>query len=66
MAVPSLYEESFKKAKLTFRHQRVYDPIKEDIVNLTDVSDNNDGDLDFLGPYPLYILHNANLHYLKF
>ncbi|CAO2823458.1 unnamed protein product [Amaranthus hypochondriacus] len=50
VAVPSLYEESFKKAKLTFRHQRVYDPIKEDIVNLTDVSDNNDGDLDFLGP----------------
>lgn len=53
--VPPLYEESFKKAVWTFRHQRVYDPNKEDIVNLTNISDNIDGDTDFLGPYPLLI-----------
>ncbi|KMS96666.1 hypothetical protein BVRB_8g200870 [Beta vulgaris subsp. vulgaris] len=31
--VPPLYEESFKKAVWTFRHQRVYDPNKEDILD---------------------------------
>lgn len=50
VAVPPLYEKSFKKAVWTFRHQRVYDPNKEDIVHLSDISDNIDGDLDFLGP----------------
>ncbi|XP_021764191.1 exonuclease 1-like [Chenopodium quinoa] len=50
VAVPPLYEESFKKAVWTFRHQRVYDPNKEDIVTLTNISDSIDGDTDFLGP----------------
>ncbi|KNA21532.1 hypothetical protein SOVF_042330 [Spinacia oleracea] len=59
VAVPPLYEESFKKAVWTFRHQRVYDPNKEDIVNLTIISDNIDGVTDFLGPYPLP-LHIVN------
>ncbi|OMO82801.1 XPG/Rad2 endonuclease [Corchorus olitorius] len=40
VSVPPLYEESFKKAILTFQHQRVYDPIIEDIVHLSDISDN--------------------------
>ncbi|KAM7505889.1 hypothetical protein LguiB_004793 [Lonicera macranthoides] len=53
ITVPPLYEESFKKAMLTFQHQRVYDPIKEDIVHLSDPSENIGEDLDFLGPYPL-------------
>ncbi|KAJ6886166.1 exonuclease 1 isoform X1 [Populus alba x Populus x berolinensis] len=32
VSVPPLYEESFKKAILTFRHQRVYDPAMKDII----------------------------------
>ncbi|XP_024020546.1 exonuclease 1 [Morus notabilis] len=49
-SVPPLYEESFKKAILTFQHQRVYDPVTEDIVHLSEIScDIGDG-LDFLGP----------------
>ncbi|KAF5475250.1 hypothetical protein F2P56_007078 [Juglans regia] len=50
VSVPPLYEESFKKAILTFQHQRVYDPVNEDIVHLSDISDNSRDDLDFLGP----------------
>lgn len=52
VAVPPLYEEFFRKALLTFQHQRVYDPIKEDIVYLSDISDSDGDDTDFLGPYP--------------
>jgi exonuclease-1 len=54
VSVPPLYEESFKKAILTFQHQRVYDPINEELVHLSDISDNLGDDLDFLGPYPLF------------
>lgn len=50
IAVPLLYEESFRKAIMTFQHQRVYDPLTEDIVHLSDLSDNINEDLDFLGP----------------
>ncbi|MFS7931466.1 putative exodeoxyribonuclease I [Helianthus anomalus] len=32
--VPPSYEESFRKAIMTFQHQRVYDPVSEDIVYL--------------------------------
>ncbi|GMP74034.1 hypothetical protein CsSME_00031571 [Camellia sinensis var. sinensis] len=52
VAVSPSYEESFKKAILTFQHQRVYDPTIEDIVHLSDLPDNVGDDLDFLGPYP--------------
>ncbi|WRX27239.1 XPG [Theobroma cacao] len=52
VSIPPLYEESFKKAIFTFQHQRVYDPIIEDVVHLSDISDNIGDDLDFLGPYP--------------
>lgn len=55
ISVPPLYEESFKKAILTFQHQRVYDPVVEDIVHLSDICDNLGDDLDFLGPYPTLI-----------
>ncbi|KAL3616962.1 hypothetical protein CASFOL_039356 [Castilleja foliolosa] len=34
--VSPLYEESFKKAILTFKHQRVYDPVSEEIVHLSE------------------------------
>ncbi|XP_038724106.1 exonuclease 1-like isoform X2 [Tripterygium wilfordii] len=49
-SVPSLYEESFKKAMLTFQYQRVYDPVSEDIVHLSESCDTLGDDLDFLGP----------------
>ncbi|XP_047318686.1 exonuclease 1 isoform X2 [Impatiens glandulifera] len=48
-AVSPGYEESFRKAILTFQHQRVYDPSAEDIVHLSDLTDVED-ELDFLGP----------------
>ncbi|KAL5772087.1 hypothetical protein ACOSQ2_012011 [Xanthoceras sorbifolium] len=57
VSVPPLYEESFKKAVLTFLHQRVYDPTTENIVHLSDISDKVGHDLDFLGPYPLFRIH---------
>ncbi|KAK9714476.1 hypothetical protein RND81_06G097100 [Saponaria officinalis] len=50
VAVPPLYEESFKKAVWTFRYQRVYDSKKEGIVHLSNISEAIEGDLDFLGP----------------
>lgn len=56
--VPPLYEESFKKAILTFRHQRIYDHIREDIAHLSEPIDIAAEDLDFLGPYPFFRLHN--------
>lgn len=51
IAISPLYEESFKKAILTFRHQRVYNPITEDLVHLSELADGVDKDLDFLGPF---------------
>ncbi|MQL83045.1 hypothetical protein Taro_015528 [Colocasia esculenta] len=59
ISVPPLYEEGFKKAILTFRHQRVYDPETEDIVHLSDIPQDLDRNLDFLGPYPLYHVHTV-------
>ncbi|XWS12442.1 hypothetical protein CRYUN_Cryun37aG0089200 [Craigia yunnanensis] len=57
VSVPPLYEESFKKAILTFQHQRVYDPITEDVVHLSDISNNiaqgiARGDLDPFSQMP--------------
>lgn len=52
VSVPPLYEESFKKAMLTFKHQRVYDPKAEDIIHLSDISEDIGEDSDFVGPYP--------------
>ncbi|XP_008794055.2 exonuclease 1 [Phoenix dactylifera] len=51
VSVPPLYEETFKKAIWAFQHQRVYDPVKEDIVHLSNVSHGLGEDLDFLGPW---------------
>lgn len=51
VAVSPGYEEAFEKAILTFRHQRVYDPVIEDIVHLSAPSENICINLDFLGPY---------------
>ncbi|MCD7460153.1 hypothetical protein HAX54_042962 [Datura stramonium] len=38
-AVSPLYEESFRKAIMTFKHQRVYDLMTEDLVHLSELSD---------------------------
>ncbi|XP_027916681.1 exonuclease 1 isoform X2 [Vigna unguiculata] len=50
VSVPPLYEESFKKAIRTFQYQRVYDPINENIVHLSNIPDDIGDELDFLGP----------------
>ncbi|XP_013731553.1 exonuclease 1 [Brassica napus] len=50
VSVPPLYEESFKKAMLTFKHQRVYDPKSEDVVHLSCISEDIGEDSDFVGP----------------
>ncbi|KAK7247222.1 hypothetical protein RIF29_42099 [Crotalaria pallida] len=47
-SVPPFYEESFRKAILTFQYQRVYDPINEDIVHLSAMPDDINDELDFL------------------
>ncbi|CAI9292887.1 unnamed protein product [Lactuca saligna] len=62
IVVPPLYEESFRRAILTFLHQRVYDPITEDIVHLSDLPDNIDEDLDFLGPYPYLAIFSYEIY----
>ncbi|XP_010538228.1 PREDICTED: exonuclease 1 [Tarenaya hassleriana] len=55
-SVPPLYEESFRKAILTFKHQRVYDPKIEDIAHLSVMSESLVEDSEFLGPMlPQYI-----------
>ncbi|KAF5192342.1 Exonuclease [Thalictrum thalictroides] len=72
VAVPPLYEESFKKALWAFQHQRVYNPAIEDIVHLTDIPFDLVHDLDFLGPYPeylfffifcIFLIEKASLYY---
>ncbi|XP_010460735.1 PREDICTED: exonuclease 1-like [Camelina sativa] len=50
VSVPPGYEESFKRALLTFKHQRVYDPKTEDIMHLSGFSDNLGENSDFVGP----------------
>ncbi|XP_015167916.1 exonuclease 1 [Solanum tuberosum] len=49
-AVSPMYEESFRKAIMTFQHQRVYDLMTKDLVHLSELSDCGSQDLDFLGP----------------
>jgi exonuclease-1 len=48
------FDTEFYKAVLVFRHQRVYDPINQEMVHLTPLSDQDrellKGDTDFLGP----------------
>ncbi|KAJ8761987.1 hypothetical protein K2173_006589 [Erythroxylum novogranatense] len=50
VCVPPGYEESFRKAIMTFQHQRVYNPDNENIVYMSHVSDDPGYALDFLGP----------------
>lgn len=56
-----MYEESFRKAIMTFQHQRVYDLMTEDLVHLSELSDLGSQDLDFLGPYPYIFIYDATL-----
>ncbi|RLN95552.1 hypothetical protein BBJ28_00017945 [Nothophytophthora sp. Chile5] len=51
--IPATYEDDFKKAVLTFRHQRVYNPQKQQLTPLTPVPANlleEDAAMDFVGP----------------
>ena len=62
MGVPEKYEENFKKAEMTFLHQRVWDPRSNLVINLTSIPWDhmlNPFDLSFLGPYPfsLYLFY---------
>ncbi|CAK8578633.1 unnamed protein product [Lathyrus sativus] len=50
ISVPPNYDDSFRKAILTFQHQRVYDPVSENIVHLFDIHEDIGDELDFLGP----------------
>ncbi len=45
---PDSYEEEFKKADLTFLHQRVWDPVNKVVIPLTPLPPNLD--CDFIGP----------------
>lgn len=48
--VPNSYLDDFKQAELTFLHQRVFCPIKQDIVLLTEPSPSvNVNDMPFIG-----------------
>lgn len=53
-SVPSSYEREFELALLTFKHQRVYDPMTKRLVHLTPIVDETFTtkfpDTDFLGP----------------
>jgi hypothetical protein len=50
--VPLGYEEAFQRAVLTFKHQRVFDPVSQEAVHLTEPPRGNDipEDLNFVGP----------------
>jgi exonuclease-1 len=41
--IPENYEEEFKRALLTFKFQRVYCPIREKMVMLNDIGENEYG-----------------------
>jgi len=48
---PPNYPEYFRRADLTFQHQRVYDPVSKTVVPLQPFPAQIDGDsLDFIGP----------------
>ncbi|CAA7030609.1 unnamed protein product [Microthlaspi erraticum] len=55
VSVPPLYEESFKKALLTFKHQRVYDPKTEDIIHLSNISEDIVDSLTLFTSMPQHI-----------
>ena len=56
VSVPKEYEDTFRKALLTFKHQRVYDPEKQQVVYLSDPEGMDlSQDHDFVGPYPLHV-----------
>ncbi|XVF25564.1 hypothetical protein REPUB_Repub13aG0222800 [Reevesia pubescens] len=66
VSVPPLYEETFKKAILTFQHHRVYHPITEDTVHLSDISNNiargiARGDLDPFTQMPFQGVSSSSL-----
>ena len=52
-AVPKDYQEQFKQAELTFKHQLVFDPRTQKQVPLTPLPEGTDqSDYEFAGRYP--------------
>lgn len=70
--VPPDYEQQFIEADKTFLYQRVFDPIKNQLVTLNPVpEDLNLEDMEYIGPYPFSYLYNTImdltiLFYIKF
>lgn len=65
--VPAGYETMFEEARLTFRHQTVFDPVTQKLVPMSPLSYHLDGqELAFLGPMlPLEVavgIANGQLH----
>jgi exonuclease-1 len=52
VTIPSTYEDDFRRADLTFLHQRVWDPQLQRLVTLTPLppSLTEGNDIDFIGP----------------
>lgn len=53
ISIPPSYEDDFKRADLTFLHQRVWDPIKQLLVTLTPLPpglEESGIELNFIGP----------------
>ena len=49
--VPNGYFENFRKAEMTFLHQRVFDPSVKEIVMATEPESNEFEDMDFIGKH---------------
>ncbi|RHY12882.1 hypothetical protein DYB25_012913, partial [Aphanomyces astaci] len=51
LPITKTYEADVARARLTFRHQRVYDPVSQTLTHVTPLPASLDGqDTDFLGP----------------
>ena len=49
--VPSDYLENFRKAELTFLHQRVFCPVEQKLVMATELCDAEPDEFDYIGKY---------------
>lgn len=47
---PANYLDDFKRAEMTFLHQRVWDPTLKKLVPLTPFETDEDDTVDFIGP----------------
>ncbi|KAL7099133.1 hypothetical protein ACP275_09G063400 [Erythranthe tilingii] len=65
--VPEDYDTAFKEAVAVFQHARVYDSVSKQLKHLKPLSpqllQNQNQNLDFLGPYPLSFISCAQIYY---